>query len=63
MAAPTPLGENITVEETDTEIILKFKKDHRGKFTGKTTRVASTLGNQKVGEIYIGLNAYVKGEA
>ena len=64
---PEPAGENVTVEETKDEIIIRMKKDYRGapSSTGKTIRVASTLGNKQVGKtgVYIGLNAYVKPKA
>ncbi len=62
MAESQELGENVMVEETDEELIFRIKKAHRGELSssGKTIRVASTLGNKKVGDIYIGLNAYVK---
>jgi len=65
LPAGMQVGENVTVEETPEEIIIHIKKDHRGErsSSGKTVRVASTLGNKKIGntEIFLGLNAYVKG--
>ena len=58
------IGENIRVEDTADELIIRIKKNHRGDLSssGKTIRVASTLGNKKVGDIFIGVNAYVKPE-
>lgn len=55
------VGENVTIEETDKEVVLRFDKEYRGDFNGKTIRVASTRGNKEVGEtgIIVGLNAYV----
>lgn len=56
------IGENILINEDEENLIIKIKKDHRGErsSSGKTIRVASTLGNKLVGGIYIGINAYVK---
>jgi hypothetical protein len=60
--AAAQIGENVEVEETAEELILKIKKAHRGDLSssGKTIRVASTLGNKKVGDLHVGLNVYVK---
>lgn len=56
------LGENVTAEDTGDEIILRINKKYRGSLSssGKTVRVASTLGNKEFADIKIGLNAYVK---
>ena len=56
------IGENVSVEETENQLVITIDKNHRGEMssTGKTRRVASTLGNKKVGDIFIGINAYVK---
>lgn len=67
MAAPRnniqKVGENIEVEVTPDEIVIRIKKDHRGEVSasGKTIRVASTLGNKQVTQegIIVGINAYV----
>lgn len=58
---PLEIGENVKVETTDDEIIIRIKRAHRGNFNGKTIRVASTLGNKQVTQegIIVGLNAYV----
>ena len=59
---PMDIGENVSIEETEEELIIRINKDHRGEMSssGKTRRVASTLGNKKVGDVFIGLNAYIK---
>ena len=56
------VGENVRVKEEGDKILIELMKSHRGErsSSGKTTRVASTLGNKKVGDVFIGLNAYVK---
>jgi hypothetical protein len=59
---PEQIGENVKITETDDRLIIEIDKSHRGELSssGKTRRVASTLGNKKVGDLYIGLNVYVK---
>jgi len=56
------IGENIVVKEEDGMTWVGFKSAHRGNISpsGKTLRVASTLGNVKLPSgITVGLNAYV----
>jgi hypothetical protein len=58
------IGENVEVEVRDGKAVITIDLSHRGPVSpsGKTRRVASTLGNvQIVGtEVTLGLNAYVK---
>jgi hypothetical protein len=66
-AAPQDLGDlgknlNATIEGN--ELIIRINLDERlgESSTGKSITVATTSGNQKVGdtEVVIGINAYVK---
>lgn len=55
--------ENVKMAVEGEELVIRVDLKHRGKFTGKTTRVASTEGNIEVPgfpEIKLGLNAYTK---
>ena len=56
--------ENIKVEVKDNKMTLTIDLKHRGGLSksGKTKRVASTIGNHIVEgtEIVLGLNAYIK---
>ena len=58
------IGENVSIESTKDKAIITIDLGYRGNLssTGKTVRVASTLGNKKIEgtEIQIGLNAYIK---
>ncbi len=57
------IGENVTVELTDDQVIIRIDRKHRGEVSasGKTIRVASSLGNKPITAdgIILGLNAYV----
>lgn len=57
--------ENVDIKVTGGKIVITIDADYRGEksASGKSTRVASTCGNQTVPgtDIKIGLNAYVKG--
>ena len=56
------IGENIVVKEEDGMTWVGFKTEHRGGVSpsGKTLRVASTLGNTKLPNgVTVGMNAYV----
>lgn len=59
---PQQVGENIQVETTDDEIIIRIKRDYDGgpSASGKTLIVASSKGNKQVTQdgIILGLNAY-----
>jgi hypothetical protein len=50
----------ITQEGTKLIITVDLSKEFGRSASGKTTIVATTEGNQKVGEVYIGLNVYKK---
>lgn len=58
--------QNVTVrvEGSTLHIAIDTSKDLGVSSTGKTNRVASTEGNQKIAiggrEIYLGVNAYTK---
>lgn len=57
------VGENVAVTFSGHNIIVTFNGAHRGGLSasGKTVRVASTLGNVKLPNgIVLGVNAYVK---
>jgi hypothetical protein len=63
MAENMSIGENVAVKIEGKTLTLVIDMEHRGGLspTGKTVRVASTLGNVKLPcGITIGLNAYVK---
>lgn len=65
MAAQThSMGENVSVRVDGSKATITLDLDHRGSqsASGKTVRVASTNGNQKIPgtDITLGLNAYVK---
>ena len=57
-------SENVKIETRDNKAIITIDLGYRGNLspTGKSFRVASTLGNKKIEgtEIQIGLNAYIK---
>jgi hypothetical protein len=59
---PQQVGENIQVETTEDEIIIRIKRDYDGgpSTSGKTLIVASSKGNKQVTQdgIILGLNAY-----
>ena len=50
----------ITQEGTKLIITVDLSKEFGRSASGKTTIVATTEGNQKVGDVYIGLNVYKK---
>jgi hypothetical protein len=56
--------ENVDFKVSGTKLVITVDLKHRGELSssGKTIRVASTLGNVKVPEteVTVGLNAYVK---
>jgi len=61
------IGENVILSVGDNSIKLEIDTTHRGSrsASGKTIRVASTMGNQKINlpdgtTIWIGLNIYTK---
>lgn len=58
------LGENVEYKVTGNKVTITIDLDHRGpaSASGKTVRVATTSGNQKIpgSEVILGLNAYVK---
>ena len=63
MSENTNVGENVAVSVKGKKLIIEIDTEHRGGLSasGKTIRVASTLGNIKLPcGITLGLNAYVK---
>ena len=56
--------ENVEFKVTGSKLVITIDLKHRGDLSasGKTVRVASTLGNVKVPEtdVTVGINAYVK---
>jgi hypothetical protein len=62
--AITTMGENVLVHISGEKLIIEIDLTHRGGVSpsGKTIRVASTLGNQRVAgtEVVLGINAYVQ---
>lgn len=66
--AAQKVGENVLVEVDKGKIVITIDLNHRGELSasGKTIRVASTLGNKQVTsgpeKVFLGLNAYVYAE-
>jgi hypothetical protein len=65
MAAPqSTLGENVAYSVTGNKLTITIDLTHRGQesASGKSVRVATTGGNQKVPgtTVTIGINAYEK---
>lgn len=58
------LGENVSVTVTGDKAVITIDLAHRGpqSASGKSVRVASTGGNQRIPgtDVTLGLNAYVK---
>lgn len=58
------MGENVEIKVTGTKAVITIDLAHRGgtSASGKTVRVASTNGNQRIPgtDVTLGLNAYVK---
>ena len=64
MAETQTVGETVTLELKGQTLIISVDLTHRGSVSpsGKTRRVASTLGNARVegSDAILGLNVYVK---
>jgi hypothetical protein len=58
----TTFGNNVAVEEKGNVITITVDKtqDFGPSNSGKTHQIASTLGNQKFGDVFIGVNVYKK---
>jgi hypothetical protein len=58
------VGENVRYSVEGDKLVIEIDTEHRGALSvsGKTVRVASTLGNQKIDgtPLIFGLNIYVK---
>ena len=59
-----PMGENVEVKVAGGKATITIDLNHRGgtSASGKTVRVATTGGNQRIPgtDVILGLNAYVK---
>lgn len=56
------LMKNVEISQEGSKLIITvdLSKEFGRSSSGKTTIVASTEGNQKVGDVYVGLNVYKK---
>ena len=54
--------KNVEISQEGSKLIITvdLSKEFGRSSSGKTTIVASTEGNQKVGDVYVGLNVYKK---